>query len=136
MTDACASRPEHHHESYRDERNDLFLTAAAMTWFLDQYLAGSDGTVDDPRVSPLDASAEALASGPPATVFTAGRDQLRNEGASYAQLLSAAGVPTSHLHFAAHTHGFFSMHTALGDARMAQAAAAQALRDALAPEAG
>ena len=32
-----------------------------MMWFVDQYLAGSDGALDDPRVSPLYASAEALA---------------------------------------------------------------------------
>ncbi|MEM8619896.1 MAG: alpha/beta hydrolase [Actinomycetota bacterium] len=130
VTDARASRPAHHNESYLDERNDLFLTAAAMTWFVDQYLAGTQVAHDDPRVSPLHANADVLASGPPATVFTAGFDQLRDEGAHYAQRLAGAGVPTSHVHFAAHTHGFFAMHTALGDARMAQAAAAQALCDA------
>ena len=117
--------------SYVENGDGYFLTASSMRWFVDHYLAGDRGSVDDPRVSPLLATDEVLAAGPPALVITAGFDPLRDEGIAYAERLADAGVPTSHVHYPGQIHGFFSMAQHLGDARSAIALAAQALSDAL-----
>ncbi len=117
--------------SYEENAEGYFLTSAGMRWFVDHYLSGEQGSPDDPRVSPLLASDEALDAGPPAMVITAGFDPLRDEGVAYADRLTELGVPTSHLHYPDQFHAFFSMSHMLGDARGAMAAAAQALRDHL-----
>jgi len=118
--------------SYDENGEGLFLTAASMQWFVDHYLSGGVGSPTDPRVSPLLAADEVLAEGPPALVITAGFDPLRDEGIAYAERLAAVGVVTSHVHFPGQIHGFFSMSNYLGDARSAIALAAQSLSDALA----
>ena len=119
--------------SYTANAEGYFLTASSMRWFTDHYLSGGDGSATDPRVSPLLASDEVLAAGPPALVITAGFDPLRDEGIAYAERLAGLGVTTSHVHFPGQIHGFFSMAHHLGDARAAIALAAQALSDALTP---
>lgn len=118
--------------SYVENTEGHFLTTAAMRWFVDHYLAGDSGSADDPRVSPLLASDDALAASPPALVITAGFDPLRDEGIAYADRLTSLGVVTSHVHYPGQIHGFFSLPHMLGEARSAQALAAQALADALA----
>ncbi len=118
--------------SYEENAEGYFLTAAGMRWFTDHYLSGAEGSVDDPRVSPVLATDADLGAGPPALVLTAGFDPLRDEGVVYADRLAAAGVSVSHLHFPGQIHGFFSMAHMLSDARTALAAVAEALADALA----
>ncbi len=102
-----------------------------MRWFIDQYVSGVEGAVDDPRVSPLLADPETFATSPPTLVITAGFDPLRDEGVAYAERLSDAGVVTTHVHFPGQIHGFFSMPDFLSDARVAHAIAAEALIHAL-----
>jgi acetyl esterase len=117
--------------SYVDNAEGYFLTASSMKWFIDHYLSGDEGSIDDPRVSPLLATDEALASGPPALVITAGFDPLRDEGIAYADRLVDAGVSATHVHFPGQIHGFFSVPDFLSDARSAHAVAAEALIHAL-----
>lgn len=92
----------------------------------------NEGTVDDPRVSPLLADDEVLRSARPAFVVTAGFDPLRDEGVAYADRLAELGVRTNHLHCPGQIHAFFSLPHVIRDARSAHAAAAQALADAFA----
>lgn len=117
--------------SYDENATGYFLTKSGMQWFVDHYLSGADGSPDDPRVSPLLASNDELASGPPALVITAGFDPLRDEGIAYADRLGELGVRTSHVHYAGQFHGFFSLAHMLADARGAHAMAAHMLAEAL-----
>ncbi|MDX2381607.1 MAG: alpha/beta hydrolase, partial [Acidimicrobiia bacterium] len=120
-------------DSYTDNAEGYFLTAAAMRWFTGHYLSGTQGSIDDPRVSPLLTSAETLRQCPPATVLTAGFDPLRDEGTAYATRLADEGVPVGHVQFADQMHGFFTQIALIADARSANALAAQALSEAFAP---
>ena len=72
------------------------VTRAAMEWFRGHYLNGQ-AEIGDPRASPL--KANDLAGLPPALVYTAGFDPLRDEGQAYADRLTAAGVKTIHHEF-------------------------------------
>jgi len=126
VTDATMSAP-----SYAANGEGYFLTAGGMRWFIDHYLDGTDTNPRDPRVSPLFATDDALASAPPAMVITAEFDPLRDEGDEYAERLAAAGVPTNHLRFGGMFHGFFSMAEFVDGGKAAIAAASAALAAAL-----
>ncbi len=118
------------HPSITENGDGYFLTSTGMRWFFDHYLSGPDGTLEDPRVSPLLEDPERLAAGPPAMVITAEFDPLRDEGAAYALALAAAGVATTHVRFDGQIHGFFSLFGLVDDARSAQSMAAEALHTA------
>ena len=126
VTDARRVSP-----SYTDNAEGYFLTADAMGWFVDHYLCGGAGAIDDARVSPLLADDAALRANPPTLVITAEFDPLRDEGDQYAARLASLGVPTSHVRFSGMFHGFFSMGDFLDDGRSAVALAASALKTAL-----
>lgn len=128
VTDATCSEP-----SYVENGDGYVLTATGMKWFIDHYLSGSEGAPDDPKVSPLLATDEALVAGPPALVITAGYDPLRDEGVRYAERLAELDVPMSHVHFPGQVHAFFSLTHLLSDANAAHALAAEAVGRALAP---
>lgn len=113
--------------SYTEFSEGPFLTRASMSWFIDHYLSGPAGSVDDPRVSPILATAEALANCPPGLVITAGHDPLRDEGEAYAARLNEAGVATSVTRYDGMFHGFASMAEQLDDGKMALAQAGRAL---------
>ncbi len=122
------ARMDHH--SIVENAEGFFLTTPSMHWFYGHYLSGSDGSADDPRVSPLLEDDARLASAPSALVVTAEYDPLRDEGAAYAARLTDAGVTTTHVRFEGQIHGFFSMSGFLDDARTAQAMAAEAVHSA------
>lgn len=88
----------------------FLLTLSDMRWFLGQYLH-DPAEAADPRVSPLRAAD--LSGLPPALVFTAGFDPLRDEGQAYAGKLATAGVKTVHREFDSLIHGFICMRGAL-----------------------
>ncbi|MFT4050065.1 MAG: alpha/beta hydrolase [Solirubrobacterales bacterium] len=81
------------------------LTGEAGRLFHAAYLAGGDGT--DPRCSPLYGADRP--GQPPAVVITCEYDILRDAGIAHAHAVGAAGVPTTHLHYPALTHGFMGM---------------------------
>jgi len=107
----------------------FLLTQDDMNWFRGQYL-NDLAEVADPRVSPLKAAD--LGGLPPALVFTAGFDPLRDEGQAYADRLSAAGVKTIHREFDSLIHGFVGMRGALHAAARAMDDMVAGLRHELA----
>ncbi len=115
-------------ESYRSCAEGYGLTAGAMTWFRDHYLADA-GAAQDWRVSPLRASD--LGRLPPALVVTAEFDVLRSEGEAYARRLADAGVPTRLARYDGMIHGFASMAGVLDVGRQVRSDMAQWLRATL-----
>ena len=98
LTDARVGRTD----SYSRFAEGYFLTRRDIEYFLRAYANDADHA--DPRLSP--ARAEDLSGLPPATVITAEFDPLRDEGADYAEALSAAGVPTRYECFSGQVHPF------------------------------
>ena len=117
--------------SYEDFRDGPYLTRASMDWYIAHYLSGSEGTPDDPRVSPLLADDEALANSPPTHVVTVETDVLRDEGEAYAARLEAVGVATTLRRYEGMFHGFFALPEQIDAGREAIAEASRELRDAL-----
>jgi cation diffusion facilitator CzcD-associated flavoprotein CzcO/acetyl esterase/lipase len=100
VTDTDISR-----NSYAENGEGYDLDTSLMRWFLDQYSDPADRT--DPRIAPL--CAADLTGLPPAAVVTCDFDVLRDEGAAYADALTAAGVPTEHIRARGHTHCSLTM---------------------------
>lgn len=107
----------------------FLLTQADMEWFRGLYL-NDPAEIADPRVSPLRATD--LSGLPPALIFTAGLDPLRDEGRAYAERLTAAGVKTVHREFDSLIHGFVGMRGALQAAARAMDDMVTGLRHELA----
>jgi acetyl esterase len=92
--------------SFRSCGEGFLLTRAAMEWFRGHYLKDIS-EIDDPRASPLRAAD--LTRLPPALIYTAGFDPLRDEGHAYADRLTSAGVKTVHREFDSLIHGFVGL---------------------------
>ncbi|WP_372719004.1 alpha/beta hydrolase [Immundisolibacter sp.] len=116
-------------ESYRACGEGYGLTAGAMSWFRDHYLASPEAA-RDPQVSPLLASD--LAGLPPALVVTAEFDVLRSEGEAYARRLGQAGVTTRLVRYPGMIHGFASMAGVLAVGHQVRTDMAQWLKSTLA----
>jgi acetyl esterase len=123
-TDLAADTPSH-----TSCGEGFLLTKADMEWFRGHYL-GDQAEIADPRVSPL--RANDLAGAPPALVFTAGFDPLRDEGEAYADRLMAAGVKCVHREFDSLIHGFVGMRGVLQAAARAMDDMVAGLRHELA----
>lgn len=115
--------------SYESCGEGFFVTRAAMEWFRGHYL-NNLSEIDDPRVSPLQASD--LTGVAPALIFTNGIDPLRDEGKAYADRLTAAGVKTFHREFESLIHGFIGMRGAIQAAARAMDDMVTGLRHELA----
>jgi acetyl esterase/lipase len=120
------------HRSYEENADGYLLTRDSMIWFGDHYLGANreHGDPKDPRVSPLFAADAVIAGLPPALVFTAEYDPLRDEGEAYAERLRAAGVAVDHTRLAGQIHGFYQMPAMIPAAAEAHARTAAALRSA------
>jgi acetyl esterase len=118
------------HPSMVENGEGYFLTKAAMEWFADHYLGGSELAAKDPIVSPL--FVDSCVGLPPAIVVTAEFDPLRDEGEAYAERLRADGVPVEAIRYDGQIHAFFGMTAILDDARDAVDRVGAALEAALA----
>jgi acetyl esterase len=115
--------------SIKDNGRGYMLTAEAMVWFREQYLA-EPRDARSPLASPL--LAPDLSELPPATIITAEFDPLRDEGEAYGARLREAGVSTDVRRYDGVIHGFFGMAELLPQARQALEHACANLRRALA----
>jgi acetyl esterase len=114
--------------SYTALANGFTLTRERMLFFRDAYLRGPKD-IPDWRASPLQAAD--LSRLPPALVITASHDPLVDEGRRYAERLRTAGVTATYTCYEGMVHGFMTMAGAIGDARIAIAQAAAAVKQAL-----
>jgi len=107
--------------SYRDVGAcNYLLSGADMRWFWDQYCPPSVDRMD-PLVSPL--RVENTAGLPPALIYVAELDPLRDEGLAYADRLAEGGVDVVTRCDKAMLHGYLS---AAGSIEVAAEAVAQA----------
>ncbi|WP_052492522.1 alpha/beta hydrolase [Leucobacter komagatae] len=116
--------------SYRENAEQVILTAAGMTRAFDHYVGEHDRL--DWRVSPL--RAPSLAGMPSTTLIVAGHDVLRDEGLAYAGALRAAGVGVTVREYPAMPHGFINFPKFARDAAPAVALLAEGLRTHLTAE--
>jgi acetyl esterase len=129
VTDATMSQP-----SYGRVERGYLLTASMMRWFVDLYVG--DANASDPRISPLFASDDDLATTCAAHVVTAGYDPLGDEGEAYAARLDHVGVPTVVSHYDGQMHGFLTMGASIPTGATALDEAVGHLRSALALPSG
>ncbi|OYN74944.1 alpha/beta hydrolase [Mycolicibacterium sphagni] len=113
-------------ESYRSFGEGFYNPRPALQWYWDQYAPALDDR-RHPYASPLHADLTGL---PPAIVVLAGHDPLLDEGVSYANALTSAGVSTTRCEFEGGIHGFMTM-PMLDLAHRARQEASQSLADVL-----
>jgi acetyl esterase/lipase len=102
VTDCDMTSPTY--PSYTENADGYVLTVPLMKWFWDHYADPDDRS--DPRASPIRGSVEGL---PAAVVVTCEFDPLRDEGTAYAEAMSGAGVPVTHIRARGHTHTSLTM---------------------------
>ena len=90
--------------SYEDNSKGYLLTRRMMVGNWRDYLADEESAIN-PYAAPL--QSRDLSGLPAAYVITVEYDPLRDEGASYANMLRAAGVPVTYVCYAGMVHGFF-----------------------------
>jgi acetyl esterase len=96
--------------TYEDFPNGPWLTKKAMEWFWNAYLPNAtEVQANDPHVSPLRASLDALRGLPPALVITDENDVLRHEGEAYAHKLAQAGVNVTAVRLLGTQHDFMML---------------------------
>lgn len=107
--------------------NGFLLDAQSIHWFFAHYIDPAQRT--DWRFAPL--LAPDLEGVAPACLVLAECDPLVDEGVAYADHLRLARVPVALELYRGVTHDFIKLGKVLPEAEQAQAAASQALRDAL-----
>jgi acetyl esterase len=115
--------------SHTSNGQGYLLTTETMNYFTGHYIA-DPALYNDWRASPL--LHPDLAKLPPALVLTAGYDPLRDEGAAYAEALTAAGNRATYVCYERQIHGFITMGKVLDEANSAVALCAAELKRALA----
>ncbi|MET4429904.1 MULTISPECIES: alpha/beta hydrolase [unclassified Mycolicibacterium] len=120
--------------SFTENADAPILNPDVISAFLTWYVPDLDTT--QPGSLPTDfapANAETLAGLPPAFISTAEHDPLRDDGARYAELLVAAGVPVQLSNEPTMVHGYMSLALASPVAAEATDRGLAALRAALHP---
>jgi len=113
------------YESRRLFREGYFLEEKSMDYFRAHYISDADRL--NALASPL--RAKDLGGLPPAHVFTAAFDPLRDEGKAYADKMAAAGVKTSYRCVDGLVHGFLHFTGAVKAADVAMTDIAAAIRN-------
>jgi len=121
--------PNFESESYQLFADGFGLSRPVMQWFWQQYLADQNQLQDPLAVL---TRAETLTGLPRAHVITAEYDVLRDEGELYAQLLTAAGVPTTVKRYDGMLHGFIHFGGVFDASQVALQEIGQVLRAQLA----
>jgi len=118
--------------SYEQFAEGYFLTAKAMEWFWDAYIADPTQR-SEITASPNHATIEQLRGLPPTLLLVDEADVLRDEGEAYAARLRAAGNPVTAVRYDGITHDFMMLNPlrATHATRAAVAQAISVLRDAL-----
>jgi acetyl esterase len=115
------------HESHRRVGEGYTLTASAMRWFRDMYLARPE-EAQSWRASPL--RRDDLAGVTPAFIVTGGCDPLCDESADYGRRLIAAGVDVTYRFYPGQMHGFVPAGRVIPEGLAVCAEIASALRAA------
>ena len=108
---------------------DRDVVAAFLQWYLPPDIDTSEPAKLPPTLSP--ANTADLSGLPPAFIGTAEYDPVRDDGARYAELLSAAGVPVQHYNAPTLVHGFVSFALVVPAAAEATSRGLAALKAAL-----
>lgn len=120
--------------SYTDNADAPILNRDVIDAFLSWYVPDLD--ISDPKKLPITmapVNAADLSGLAPAYIATAEHDPLRDDGARYAELLRAAGVPVELSNEPALVHGFVSFALAIPAAAEATERGLTALNKALHP---
>lgn len=112
--------------SYQENAEGYGLTRKTMQWFWDHYLKDEMDS-QSPYACPL--KADNLAGLPPALIYTAQYDPLRDEGEQYARRLSDAGVEAKLIRWDGMHHGFLFFPGIIGKADLALDEACKWLRE-------
>ena len=111
--------------SYRVYGHGYLLDIATLDWFFAQTIDLADR--NDPRWLLLDAEVDGVA---PAWIGLAECDPMTDSAVAYGDKLRLAGVPVQLEIWRGVVHDFIKMGRAIPEARLAHAAAAQALKEA------
>jgi acetyl esterase len=115
-------------DSRREFAKGFFLEKASLDFGVNAYRS-SDADLNDPRMSPLRAAD--VAGLPPAHIYTAAFDPLRDEGEAYAVRLRQAGVSVQYACHGGMIHDFYAMANVIPYARIALQTAGAAIKQAL-----
>jgi acetyl esterase/lipase len=115
--------------SFAENANAPLLDYSAVKGFSRWYVGDLDLSDMPARLAP--ARAQNLAGLPPAYIAVAGNDPLRDDGARYAELLAAAGVPAELHNAKTLIHGYLGYAGVVPAATDAMERGLLALRDAL-----
>lgn len=117
--------------SFTENATAPILDRDAIAAFTEWYAGHVDPTEPPPGLAP--ARAEDLTGVAPAYIAIAGHDPLRDDGAHYAELLRAAGVPVELHNAQTLVHGYLGYSGVVPAATEATARGLAALRSALHP---
>jgi acetyl esterase len=115
--------------SVTENATSPILNLASMQKFFSWYAADTD--IANPPLTLAPGRAQTFAGLPPAFIGIAGHDPLRDDGALYAENLTAAGVPVQLSHAPTLTHGYHYFVGLIPAATETVDAAIQALGTAL-----
>ena len=92
-----------HHASWEENKSGYVLTAELMKWFWDNYTPDKSTYNEASILRTADFS-----NFPPALIFTANYDPLRDEGKAYADKLQSFGVEADYKNYE-NVHGFLGL---------------------------
>lgn len=96
--------------SMEENAEGYMLTVQTMSWFMGQYMPLDPAQAEKARQNPyLSVILAKLSDMPPATIYTAGFDPLRDQGLAYAEALKNAGVQVEYVPNPTMIHGYYWM---------------------------